>query len=137
MELTPVQRATLDSLTADQRELAQRIIGKLNDIGQLVEDGLVNKRVFLGKYHVMVLQVCHLVEAVRRQRESERGGNYGQRLLRMRCWATSYNDCFAKHREIDVQIDTPAGVVSIYRSPEAHVIRKVGWTLRRLFGRFE
>jgi len=60
------------------------VIARMNDLWQLVEDGIIDRRTFLGKYHVMVIQCCHLVEAVRRAEEARRGGNYGQRLLRMR-----------------------------------------------------
>lgn len=134
LALTKEQKRLLRGLTADQRELAQRVIARLNDIGQLLEDGLVDRRVFLGKYHVMVLQCCHLVEAVRREEERSRSGNYGQRLLRMRHWAARYNDICPKHRDVPVLIRSGEAQRKVYESPEAGSWRRAAWAARRWFG---
>lgn len=125
--LTPEQSDALQSLSSTQRQCAELVIARLNDIGQLVEDGLVDRAMFLGKYHVMVIQCCHMVEAVRRSEEQHRGGNYGQRLLRMRQWAVSYNDICPKHREISIDIVGDSGRRLIYRSPTAGIGRQLVW----------
>ncbi len=104
MALTPAQTAALESISDQARERARHVIDRLNDIGQLVEDGFIDRRVFFGKYHVMVIQCCHLVEAIRREEETRRGGNYGQRLLRLRSRAVIYNDIWPKHRSVPVKI---------------------------------
>jgi hypothetical protein len=131
MELTPEQRSALDALPSETVELAKRVIGKLNDIGELVEDGFVRRQVFLGKYHVMIIQCCHLVEAIRRAEERRRGGNYGQRLLRMRQWATAYNDVWPKHRDTSIDIACGGQRKTIYKTPTPTMFDRLRWTLRR------
>lgn len=103
MLLTEAQRHALTGLSAEQRELVRRVVIRFNDIGQLVEDGFIPKHVFYGKYHLVVLRCAHLVEAVRREIEdADEGGNFGQRLVRMRFSAARYNDIIPKHRDVPV-----------------------------------
>lgn len=136
MALDDEQKTALGALGEDQRELARRVIGRLNDIGALIEDGLVERGAFLGKYHVMVIQCCHLVEAVRRDEEMGRGGNYGQRLLRMRRWAVLYNDASPKHRTVPVHITNGSTKRVVYRSPAATIQRRIVWVFRRWTGSY-
>src|ERR1700722_1541694 len=102
--LTTEQARALQSISEELKDRGRRVIEKLNDIGQLVEDGFVDKHVFFGKYHVMIIQCCHLIEALRQDEEAKRGGNYGQRLLRMRHRATIYNDIWPKHRSTPIRV---------------------------------
>jgi len=129
--LTPKQVTALHSVSSGLRERAKVVIARLNDIGQLVEDGFVDRRVFLGKYHVMVIQCSHIVEAIRRDEESKRGGNYGQRLLRMRHWAVTYNDICPKHRNSPIEITDGSKRRVIYKSPSPTVIHSLVWMARR------
>jgi hypothetical protein len=136
LALTFEQTAALGSLSEDVRESAVRVIARLNDIGQLVEDGFINRRVFLGKYHVMIIQCCHLVEAIRRDEEEKRGGNYGHRLLRMRRWATTYNDICPKHRDAPIEITSSSKRRIVYKSPSPDAFRLITWATRRWLRRF-
>lgn len=150
LALTEEQADALRSIDGTTKECARRVIARFNDIGQLIEDGFVNRRVFLGKYHVMVIQCCHLIEAIRREEEAHRGGNYGQRLLRMRHWATTYNDAWPKHRKAPIEITTtPSSRLvlkeaapkvirrEIYRSPSPDVGKLVKWFFRRQFSYYD
>ncbi len=134
MILTPQQTSALKSISDELKERARHVIARLNDIGQLVEDGFIDRRVFLGKYHVMVIQCCHLLEAIRRDEEAQRGGNYGQRLLRMRYWATTYNDIWPKHRDAAIEITGISSRRIIYQSPSSTMIQRLIWTMRRWLG---
>lgn len=136
ISLTEAQQRALDGLSPEQLEIARHVIGRLNDIGELVEDGIIDRRVFLGKYHVMVIQCCHLVEAIRRRDEGERGGNYGQRLLRMRHWAIAYNDISPKHRGVPITVTDGHTRRLVYRSPTSGIWKRVGWTLKRWTGHY-
>lgn len=148
--LTSEQIAALHSISEELKDRGRRVIEKLNDVGQLVEDGFVDKRVFFGKYHVMVIQCCHFVEALRRDEEARRGGNYGQRLLRMRHRATMYNDIWPKHRIVPIRVTRdqasrllldegaqalPASLLSeqrvVYQSPVPTIRRRIIWIFRR------
>jgi hypothetical protein len=131
MALTPKQVVALRSINYELRERAKGVIARLNDIGQLAEDGFIDRHVFLGKYHVMIIQCCHLVEAIRRDEEALRGGSYGQRLLRMREWATTYNDIWPKHRLAAIEITDGSSRRVIYHSPAPTVARLASWTVRR------
>lgn len=134
MKLTPIQETALKSLQPEDYDCACHIIARLNDIGQLVEDGMVDHKVLLGKYHVMIIQCCHMVEAIRRSEEQSRGGNYGQRLLRMRNWATTYNDIMPKHRSVPVHIKNKTERRIVYESPSANFAQKSILAVRRRFG---
>jgi hypothetical protein len=147
--LTEDQQIALRSLSEELKDHGRKVIEKLNDVGLLVEDGFVNKQVFFGKYHVMVIQCCHLVEALRREEEMRRGGNYGQRLLRMRHRATIYNDIWPKHRMVPIRItrdqvsriligegrDERTADLSeqriIYKSPQPTTRLRAMWMVRR------
>lgn len=131
MELTPEQKSAMDALPPEIFDLAKRVIGPLNDIGELIEDGFVRRETFLGKYHVMTIQCCHLVEAIRRVEERRRGGNYGQRLLRMRQWATTYNDVWPKHRDTPIEITCGRERKTIYKTPTPTALGMLLWSMRR------
>lgn len=132
MLLRDEQRAALQELSEAQMDLARRIINRLNDLGELVEDGFIPKDVFFGKYHLMILRCCHLVEPVRRHfEENTEGGNYGQRLLRLRYRAAIYNDIMPKHRDVGVYIRNPHDRRLIYQSPSATPWLRAMWALRR------
>jgi hypothetical protein len=76
-----------------------------------------------------------MLEAVRRDEERMRGGNYGQRLLRMRSWAVHYNDAWSKHRERKIEITAGQRAErrrTIYKSPRPTLIRRVVWFARRM-----
>lgn len=134
MLLTDKQRIALNSLTPDQIELCRTVINYLNDIGQMVEDGFIPKDVFFGKYHLVVIRCCYLIEAVRRHIEEQiEGGNYGQRLLRLRHHATCYNDIMPKHRDVVVYIRNSKERKLVYESPTGGLLRRFVWTLCRAF----
>jgi hypothetical protein len=150
--MTPEQTVALQSIADEMKGRAIRVIERMNDLGQLVEDGFVDWRVFLGKYHVMVIQCCHLVEAIRREEEALRGGSYGQRLLRMRHAAITYNDVWPKHRAVSIKVsrfqpmryflggDENKHLVPsvpelriIYESPSPTFVRRLVWAIKRWF----
>lgn len=134
--LTEQQAQAIESLSEEQRETARRVVGKLNDIGELIESGTLEQRAFLGKYHVMVIQCCHMLEAFRREEERRRGGNYGQRLLRMRQWAINYNDASPKHREMPISVTNGVERRMVYRSPPGTRSQRLTWFMRRYTGRY-
>jgi len=134
MLLTKEQAQALNSLNDEQIYVARKVIGKLNDLGQLAEDGFINYKVFLGKYHTMIIRLCHFLEPIRRKIEEEQhGGNYGQRLLRMRHTAITYNKISPKHRNVDIKIFTPNGSITIVPAMEGSLTQRVFWYFQRSF----
>ncbi len=133
MLLTSEQLRALHSLNGKQIQLAKRVIGKLNDLGELAEDGFIDYRVFLGKYHTMIIRLCHFLEPIRRNEEELQGGSYGQRLLRMRHDAVEYNILSPKHRNVDIKIITPKGSKIIIDAIEGSFLQKIFWFWRRCF----
>lgn len=130
-ELTEEQKGALVSLSSGRREIAIKVIGRLNDIGQLVDDRIIDRRIFLGKYHTMIIRCCHVLEAVRRDEEARLGSNYGQRLLRMRQWATRYNDVVPKHRVHEIYVVQGSKRLVIYKSSKPTIGCRIGWAIRR------
>ncbi len=138
MAATETQRAALTGMTEEQWAVARTVINKLNDIWQLAEDGYVDRGVLLGKYHTMMIRLCHFVELPRRVMEAkEHGGNYGQRLLRMRHTAVVYNTICPKHREVPIMISgyasdgTRATKVIVDKITSASAVQRLVWDLRR------
>lgn len=109
MRLTEAQERALCSLTDEQYQNAKRVIELLNDVGQYIEDGFIDYNVVLGKYHTTIIRLCAIVEAIRRDIEAENkkllGGNYGQRILRLRHKAVLYVKIHEKHREVGVKLN--------------------------------
>lgn len=134
MQLTRDQEQALAQLTPDMIILAKKHISMLNDLGQLAEDGFIDYKVLLGKYHTMIIRLCHLLEAVRRQIEAnDLGGNYGQRLLRMRHLAIMYNTIHSKHRSADIKITTSDGETTIIHGTHGSVTQNIAMFFKRLF----
>ena len=132
MLLTREQAQALRSLNDEQMSIARKVIGRVNDLGQLVEDGFISYQVFFGKYHTMIIRLCHFLEPIRRKIEDEQhGGSYGQRLLRMRHVAITYNKICPKHRNVDIKIFTPNGSRTIVSAIEGSWSQKLLWFFQR------
>lgn len=108
MALSPEQIAAREKLSENQKRVARKLIGKLNDVGQYAENGWVDYDAVLSKYHTIIIRLCSIIEPIRQMIESEMkdsiGGNYGHRLLRMRHKAVLYNQIHPKHRSVDIKI---------------------------------
>lgn len=108
MELTQKQVDAVKSLTYDQIKIAKRLIHLLNNVGQYIEDDFINCDIVMGKYHIKIIRLCYLLEPVRRKLENNNrkqlGGDYGQRILRMRYKAILYNRIHSKHRAYGIKI---------------------------------
>ncbi len=133
MLLTQEQLQALNSLSEKQISLAKKVIARLNDLGQLAEDRFIDYKVFLGKYHTMIIRLCHFLEAIRREEEEKQGGSYGQRLLRMRRDAVRYNTLTPKHRNVDIKIVTPKGSVIVVAAMDGSIIQRAYWFVERQF----
>lgn len=96
ISLTGKQNKAYGELSEKQKKIALKVIGKLNDLAELIEDDFIDKKIFMGKYHLMVIRLCYLLEPIRRKQDED--GNYGQRLLRLRKMAINYNSIIPKHR---------------------------------------
>lgn len=132
--LSKKQINALNNLSNEQLELARKVISKLNDIGQLLEDGFLNYKVFLGKYHTMVIRLCHILEPIRRKIEEEgHGGSFGQRLLRMRHKAIIYNTIIPKQRNVDLKIVIQNKSIIIVPALKGTFSQKLFWFLKRRF----
>ena len=102
--LTSEQEQAYQNCPDEVKNLYRKIINNLNDIGQLLEDGFIPKRMFYGMYHIAIIRCVHLVETYRRKMEGARGGNYGQRVLRMRHDAVTYHKVIPKHRDVTISV---------------------------------
>lgn len=109
MECSEIQKDALNSLTKKQYAKAKKVIELLNDVGQYIEDGFIDKKYVLGKYHATIIRLCSVVEVVRRDIERKNrsliGGYYGQRILRLRHKSIMYVKIHEKHREGGIKID--------------------------------
>ena len=132
MEMSQKQKAAFGKVDPKTFETARKAIAKLNELGQLLEDGLINYNSFLGIYHSHVIRACSALEPYRRKFEKEMrlGGNYGHRLLRMRHKAILYNLAYPKHRCKDIYIYSENDTVIVYRSSKVTKISCFGYKIR-------
>lgn len=99
------QKLAASKLTDQQINTIRYAINTLNDIGHLVEAGYVSYGDFLGKYHTLIIRYCHIIEVTRQWLQNDfYGGNYGQRLLRMRDKAILFHKMHRRHRATSVYI---------------------------------
>ncbi len=82
-------------------EAAYKAINILNEVAEYIEDGYVSDMSVLGQYHFLIIRTIHQVEAFRTQRS----GDYGHRLLRLRHKAILYHYMTPKHSDKDVVLE--------------------------------
>lgn len=76
-------------------------INILNEVAEYIEDGYVSDVSVLGQYHFLIIRTIHQVEAFRTQRS----GDYGHRLLRLRHKAILYHYMTPKHSDKDITLE--------------------------------
>lgn len=133
-KLTPRQIKAAKELMSDPalKNCAENCMNRLCDLGQLLEDGFLRRRLFLGKYHVTIIHLCHMLEPVRQIRDQN--GNFGQRMLRLRHMAIDYNACIPKHRRKNLTIKLGKSgreVTLVKKHSQASLVQKVRWYIRR------
>jgi hypothetical protein len=134
MVLTDSQTAALRTIMKDKNKKDDAIIAinLLNAIGQLMEDGFVEKGIFLGMHHVLIIRLVHWLEPVRR--ELDINSNYGQRLLRMRHKAIIYNTICPKHRAKDIAIFNSTERRVLVHAMKSSLPQRIFWFFRRVLG---
>jgi hypothetical protein len=70
-------------LDASDRQKAARAIDALNLIAHLVEENLVDARLFFGLSHVTAVRVAHILDPFMRDVELSQGAPYGHRVQRI------------------------------------------------------
>jgi len=120
-ELTPEQKDAFSKAGEQNMALADSVISKVNELGQLIEDGHIDYMSFLGIYHAQMIRLCSILEPYRRKIEKDKwfGGNYGHRLLRMRHKSILYQLAFPKHRCKQIYIRSNKKSIMVY--PDAKV----------------
>ncbi|MGD9704793.1 MAG: hypothetical protein AB7Q42_21300 [Acidimicrobiia bacterium] len=108
---------TLRELTDEQRQTARKAVDAQNVIGQLIEEGLVDARMYFSLTHVQIIRVCHLLRPYTEWVESGQGTAYGRRIHRIAARAIRYHDLNPHLRQQEILITRPDCVVSIHRPP--------------------
>jgi hypothetical protein len=85
----PEGHTTLDQA---QRRDAHDAVNALNVIGQLVEEGLVEARLFFSLSHVNVIRLTYLLRPYIEYIELRQGSAYGHRLVRIADRAKRFHD---------------------------------------------
>ncbi len=107
-ELRDEQKTAVSMLSEEQIKCAKKCIDALNDVTALIESRFISYDDVLSMYHTLILRLVYVIEPVRKQIESDNlnsiGGNYGNRLLRLRHQAFHYNRMHPKHRDVSIRI---------------------------------
>jgi hypothetical protein len=108
--------AEIDALDSEMLRHARLVVNALNDIGQLVEERMVDQRLYFGLMHGQILRLVFLLEPFLRYEESKIGGRYGRRLLRIANRARRYHDMRSIHRTTMITVRRGATVHEVYRT---------------------
>lgn len=133
----PEDPKALSPLSETDRRKVERVIGSLNDVGLLLEEGAIPKKLFFGIYHTMIIRLCYKLQYYVEYHESLTGGRYGRRLERLKRRAELYHDIHPMHRK-DPPIMVHSGKGKPVKVYETHkkqcfkgVMQKVIWFFRR------
>jgi hypothetical protein len=130
----------IDNLAPDVVSQAKLVINSLNDNGQLLEAGLITKRLYFGLYHTQIVRLVFLLRPLMEWEEKRSGGRYGRRLLRLDKRARRYHDMRAIHRSTVISLTRDDRQYHIHQSTietgwQGRRQRLV-WFLRWTFNRF-
>lgn len=130
----------IESLDPKLLQHARLVVNALNDIGQLVEERMIDQRLYFGLMHGQILRLVFLLEPFLRWEESRIGGRYGRRLLRIANRARRYHDARPIHRTTAITLRRGTTIHEVYRTRTRHgwrgVAQRIGWVLRSRFKRY-
>ncbi len=132
----PGDPQALSRLSDTDRKKVERVIASLNDVGLLIEEGAVPKKLFFGVYHTMIIRLWYNLQHYVKYHETRIGGRYAKRLERLERRAKLYHDIHPMHRKTVILLDTGKGEpVKVYETHKKQhfkgVMQKVIWFFRR------
>jgi hypothetical protein len=83
---------------------ARQTVQFLNDLGAYVENGVVSQRLFLGHFHLRVIELTTLLEPYVLYVTGQRGTRWGIRLLRLKAMGLAYHEANEKHRPLSISL---------------------------------
>ena len=88
----------------DTLAAARKTVHFLNDLGAYVENGVISQRLFLGHFHVRLIELTTLLEPYVLYVTGQRGTRWGIRLLRLKAMALAYHEAERKHRPLTIRL---------------------------------
>jgi hypothetical protein len=120
----------------DDFELVRIFVNNVNDVAEMIEEGLIDRRSFFGRYHLALIREIYIAEPyIYYLNLHGRSGRWGMRVLRMGEMARAFNDINPIHRSPVYFVDD-AQFGCIYRAPCGRVLilKKIMWRVRHVLG---
>lgn len=109
----PDNQDEMENISPELRKKTLNIVNALNELGTLLEENMIDKRIFFGMCHTIIIRGWYKLELFVRHEESKIGGRYGRRIERLDKRAKLYHDINKKHRitVIKIPIGTETRVI--------------------------
>lgn len=116
-------------LSSEEYDSAKKCISLLNDVGALIDNGIIDYKDVLSTYHTVIIRLVSVLEPVRRDiefnNENSIGGNYGYRILRLYHQSINYNKMYSKHRDVPIYIIAGGNRTCIVPEEKGGRLRKI------------
>lgn len=116
--------------------LIREFVNSVNDVAEMIEEGLIDKRSFFGRYHLAIIREVYIAEPyIYFVNLYGKSGRWGMRVLRAGEIAREFNDINPIHRAPVYYPDDPS-FGCIYRSPCGRFlsVTKCIWWMRHSLG---
>lgn len=120
----------LEGSGSDLLDKASRAVNFLNEMAQLIEERLVDPRVYFSIWHSQSLRLTYVLESYIAWREAKLHGRYGRRVLRLQRYAQRYNDVRAVHRYGSVDFTRGQVRYVVYKTPHSVSWRGLSFQFR-------
>lgn len=139
VELTPRRTVEqIEDLGPEVRARARLAVNTLNDLGQMLEERMIDGHVFFGLTHSQVIRLAYVLKPFCLWEEERIGGRFGRRLDRLDVRAKRYHDSSPLQRPTVLYIQDAGGRVEVYRTDARNglsgVVHRLGWWWRRKRG---
>jgi len=107
----PVRACGADFSDVDATLLgeASLLVNSVNDVGQLVEAGLVDPRLYFQLYYTQLLRIVFVLRPYTEWRELQLGGMYGRRLRRLEYSARHWHELGEQRADLEILLSRPEG----------------------------
>lgn len=122
-------------MTPEMRKEAEDAVNSLNEVGLLLEGKMIDRQLFLGLCHSMMIRCWYKLKPFAQYQEGRIGGRYARRIARLDRRAKLYHDIHPQHRTTSIRLATGGKSIVIYqtvtRTGLASLGQKLVWFVRR------
>ncbi|MGA9347246.1 MAG: hypothetical protein WBW48_00385 [Anaerolineae bacterium] len=133
----PSDVEAMASLSPEIRSKAIQVINSLNELGVLLEGSMIDRALFFGVCHTMIIRCWYKLKPFAEYEEGRIGGRYARRIEGLDRRAKIYHDINPQHRVTAIKLAVGDESVVIYqtvvKSGVRELIQRIVWAVRRAF----